>query len=119
MNPHLKRLMTVIGLALVTGPVIAAVVGLVHAWTGVPNTAADVSHVPGLVRSAWTGVAYAVPFYVCCALPAPVVRRYVAGMPSVACALGTTLVALAGAVPAYFTAGILLGRWPGRCRCRV
>ena len=71
----MKRLLAVAGFGVVAGPLIALVLRSLPILADTPTSVGDVGTVAGLARAAWTGVAYAVPFYVCCALPASVVRR--------------------------------------------
>ena len=108
----MKRLLSVAGFGVVSGPLIALVLRSLPILADTPTSVGDVGTVAGLARAAWTGVAYAVPFYVCCALPASVVRRRLQAMSPWVCMLGTTVTGLGGGVPAYLTAGALLGRWP-------
>jgi hypothetical protein len=108
----MKRLPSVVAVGLIGGPLIDLVLRALNIPVGSPSTSGDVGTATWLARTAWTGVAYAVPFYVCCAWPAPWVRHRLIATPSAVCFTGTTVAALAGGVPAFLMTGVLLGHWP-------
>ena len=108
----MKRLLSVVAVGLVGGPLIDLALRALNVPVDSRNLSVEAGTATWLARTAWTGLAYAVPFYVCCALPAPWVRRRLNSTSAAVCFTGTTVAALAGGVLAFLVASVLLGHWP-------
>jgi hypothetical protein len=105
-----KRFFLVVGCGALAGPLVGPMFRALNTLAGAPPTATDLGSVTALAFAVWTGIAYAVSFYVFCAVPATFVRRHLAQVSPNACMFGTALVGLVGSAPAYVTTGLLLNR---------